>query len=295
MVRRLPRAALSPTSPRRPRAADVQLTWLDRKGSAVGNGRSARATTARSPSRPTGGAWPSRSRDAKGAPTSGSMDVARGVRQPRDAPGRANEQTPSGLRTADRSLFSSLHGGVTGPPAQGLRATDPETALTDTADERLPGVLVARRPNAPLRPPARRRASRASGRSTSTDGGEPEPILERAVPRRRASASRPTSAGSPTLRPSPTAPRSTWSPTGETATVCASPSTAEVSPSGEATERSSSTRRPDNLLMAVAVRASSPSGSRSTCPTKLFADPRASQGTELRRLRAERRTASASS
>ena len=159
-------------------SGDVQLTWLDRKGGAVGTvgapgdyGQIALSPDERNVAVET--------RDAKGGSDLWVMDVARGVPS-RVTAGPGEETNPVWSPDGRSLLFSSLHGGVTDLRRKALRATEPEAVLTDSPGGDYPEswspdgrtLLFIRQPAA---------GQQSVWALASDGGGEPEPILNAGV------------------------------------------------------------------------------------------------------------------
>ena len=261
----------------------VQLAWVDRKGGRVGTigapGNYGQITLS-----PDERNVALEIPDAEGRYDLWVMDVARGVTSRVTAtPG--DERDPVWSPDGRSLAFIARRDGAADLRRKGLRASEPETVLTDSPDEEHPGELVPRRADAPLRPADRQGREERLG-AAAEGRGQGRARAGRGLSRGRAAAVARRALAGLRLARVRRRTRSTWSPSDGRGTACACPWTAAASRSGGATARSSSS--PPRTTGCRPSRCGPPAtGSRSSLPVSLF-EIRGTPGPGLRRLRAER-------
>jgi len=155
-------------------SSDVQLTWLDRKGAAMGT-VGAPGGYGQIVLSPDGRNVAVETPDADGGHDLWLIDVARGAAT-RVTAGPDDETNPVWSPDGRSLVFSSLHDGETDLRRKGLRAADPETVLTDSPGGDYPEswtpdgktLLFIRQPAA---------GDQSVWALTPGGSGEPEPIL----------------------------------------------------------------------------------------------------------------------
>ena len=159
-------------------SGNVQLTWRDRNGSALGT-VGAPGDYGQIVLSPDGRDVAVEIRDAKGGSDLWVVDVVRGVPS-RVTAGPGEETNPVWSPDGRSLVFSSLHEGVTDLRRKALRATEPEAVLTDSPGGDYPESWTPDgRTLLFIRQPA---AGQQSVWALATEGGgEPEPILNSGV------------------------------------------------------------------------------------------------------------------